>query len=188
MDEPVRVTLEDGDKSEVVRIDDTRGEVAIGGATFRFDVGGERRERETNGGAVADETGGQGASANGDPESRYVAPADDVPSRGTLRFEAIAGRRRVGGILQRLDEDGIVAWENSCPHKPEVKLDRGLGALVDGDQLVCHEHGARFDRDDGYCTQGPCRGRSLSPIGVTVRDGEVYLTDDRFEAGRRLDA
>lgn len=188
MDEPVRVTLEDGEESEVVRIDDTEGEVAVGDATFRFDVGGERpeRERETDGGAVAGAGGAAGEGETTDP--RYVAPADDVPSRGTLRFEAMAGRRRVDGILQRLDDDGIVAWENSCPHKPEVKLDRGLGALINGDQLVCHEHGARFNRDDGYCTRGPCRGRSLSSIDVTVRDGDVYLTDERFEAGQRLDA
>jgi nitrite reductase/ring-hydroxylating ferredoxin subunit len=184
MDEPVRVTLEDGDESEAVRIADTAGEVSVGDATVRFDVGGDRPGREADGGTVVEANSNAGV----DEDPRYVAPAADVPNRGTLRFEAVDGRRRVDGILQRLDDDGVVAWENSCPHKPEVKLDRGLGALVDGDQLVCHEHGARFDCDDGYCTRGPCRGRSLSPIGVTVRDGDVYLTDERFEAGRRLDA
>jgi nitrite reductase/ring-hydroxylating ferredoxin subunit len=180
MDEPVRVTVEDGGESEVVRVDDVEGEVTAGNAIFRFDVGGERPEHETDGGAVTD-----GAATGEDRTDAYIAPADDVPSCGTLRFEAITGRQRVDGILQRLD-DGVVAWENSCPHKPEVKLDRGLGALVDGNQLVCHEHGARFDCDDGYCTRGPCRGRSLSPIDVTASDGGVYLTDDRFDAGRRL--
>jgi len=183
MDESVRVTLEDGNESEAMRIADTAGEVSVGGATVRFDVGGNRSGREADGGTVVEENQNTGS----DGDRRYVAPAADVPSRGTLRFEAIDGRRRVDGILQRLDDDGVVAWENSCPHKPEVKLDRGLGALVDGDQLVCHEHGARFDCDDGYCTRGPCRGRSLSPIDVTVRDGDVYLTDERFEAGQRLD-
>jgi nitrite reductase/ring-hydroxylating ferredoxin subunit len=182
MDEPVRVTVEEGDESEVVRIHGTEDEVTAGSATFRFDIGGPAAadRSETDGRRVGD---GEDGETN---DRRYVAPADAVPERGTLRFEAIAGRRRVDGILQRV-EDGIVAWENSCPHKPEVQLDRGLGALVDGDQLVCHEHGARFNCDDGYCTRGPCRGRSLSPIDVTVRDGGVVLTDDRFEAGQRLD-
>jgi len=178
MDESVRVAVEDGDESEVVRIRGAEGEVTVGNATFRFDVGGVGGDgNETDGGRIVE------AEAD---ERRYVAPADAVPDRGTLRFEAISGRQRIDGILQRV-EDGIVAWENSCPHKPEVQLDRGLGALVDGDQLVCHKHGARFNCDDGYCTRGPCRGRSLSPIGVTVRDGDVFLTDDRFEAGQRLD-
>lgn len=183
MNDPVRVTVDDGDEGEVVRIHGTEDEVTAGSVTFRFDVGGSAAAggSETDGGQVA---GVENGEANG---RRHVAPADAVPDRGTLRFEAIDGRRRVDGILQRVD-DGIVAWENSCPHKPEVQLDRGLGALVDGDQLVCHEHGARFNCDDGYCTRGPCRGRSLSPIDVTVREGDVFLTDDRFEAGQRLDA
>ncbi|AZH26971.1 Rieske (2Fe-2S) protein [Haloplanus aerogenes] len=193
MDESVRVTLEDGDESDVVRIRGTADEVTVGDATFRFDIGGPDAEQgEPDGGIVVDGAADADAEVEPEPKAdendrRYVAPADAVPDRGTLRFEATAGRRRVDGILQRLDDEGIVAWENSCPHKPEVQLDRGLGALIDGDQLVCHEHGARFNCDDGYCTRGPCRGRSLSPIDVTVRDGDVFLTDDRFEAGQRLD-
>lgn len=179
MDESVRVTLTDGTESETVRIRGAEDEIAVGDATFRFDVGSVAGESESSGGAVAD--------ADVAADQRYVAPADAVPREGTLRFEAIDGRRRIDGILQRV-ADGVVAWENSCPHKPAVQLDRGLGALIDGDQLVCHEHGARFNRDDGYCTRGPCRGRSLTPIDVTVRDGDVFLTDDRFEAGRRPDA
>jgi nitrite reductase/ring-hydroxylating ferredoxin subunit len=184
MNKSVRVTLEDDGESETVRIRGTEDEMTVGGATFRFDVGGPEVEtHEPDREAVGD----VGAAAETGPnDPRHLAPADAVPSDGTLRFEAITGRRRIDGILQRV-ADGIVAWENSCPHKPEVQLDPGLGALIDGDQLVCHEHGARFDRDDGYCTRGPCRGRSLSPIDVTVRDSDVYLTDDRFEAGQRLD-
>ncbi|WP_435067781.1 Rieske (2Fe-2S) protein [Haloplanus sp. C73] len=180
MDDSVRVTVTDGEESEVVRIDGTDGEVDAGGATFRFDVGDvpETEPEETASEESTESTGG---------DERFVAPVDDVPSGGTLRFEARAGRRRIDGILQRTDE-GVLAWENSCPHEPEVQLDRGLGALIDGDQLVCHKHGARFNCDDGYCTRGPCRGRSLKPIDVAVRDGDVILTDDRFESGQRLDA
>ncbi|WP_251342308.1 Rieske (2Fe-2S) protein [Haloplanus halophilus] len=118
-------------------------------------------------------------------EDRRIVPVADVPDRGTFRFEAVADGRRIEGVLLR--DDGVVAYRNSCPHEPDVKLDRGLGALIDGDQLVCHEHGARFDCDDGYCTRGPPRGRTLDPIDVVVRDGAVYLTDDRFESARRLD-
>jgi len=186
MHESVRVTVEDGDENEVVRIRGSTGEVTAGDATFRFDVGGAA---SANADADAEPSGDATSAGRRDGDGRRrIASAEDVPNRGTLRFEAIDDRRRVDGILQRLDDGGIVAWENSCPHEPEVKLDRGLGALVDGDQLVCHEHGARFDRDDGYCTRGPCRGRSLSSIDVSVRDGDVYLTDERFAAGRRPDA
>lgn len=172
MDDSVRVTVEANDESEVVRVRGSAGEVTVGGATVRFDVGGEAAVGESDDEPV------------GDDPSR-IASVDAIPESGTLRFEARSGRRGVEGILQRTDE-GVLAWRNSCPHEPEVQLDQGLGALVDGGQLVCHKHGARFDCDDGYCTRGPCRGQSLDPIGVDVRHGDVYLTDERFDAGGLL--
>ncbi|MFD1633589.1 Rieske (2Fe-2S) protein [Haloplanus ruber] len=122
----------------------------------------------------------------GATDGHRIAPVEDLPDGGTARFEATAGRRQIEGILKR-DGTAVVGYRNSCPHEPEVKLDRGLGALVDGDQLVCHKHGARFDCADGYCTRGPPRGRSLDTIEVTVRDGTVFLTDERFDGGRRID-
>jgi hypothetical protein len=45
---------------------------------------------------------------------------------------------------------------------------------------------ARFETGDGLCTYGPCRGKVLDPVGVEVRENAVYLTDERFEACRRL--
>lgn len=54
------------------------------------------------------------------------------------------------------------------------------------EHVVCREHGARFERGGGVCTHGPCRGEVLDEIEVTVRNGDVYLTDDRSEAGYRL--
>jgi hypothetical protein len=71
--------------------------------------------------------------------------------------------------------------------RKEVRLDPGPGAIVRDDQLVCHEHAARFDCADGVCTAGPCQGDALEEIAVAVRDGDVYLTDDRFDSCRRLD-
>lgn len=170
MNDSVRVTMTVGEERQSVRIHDEAGELSVGDATLRFSVGGG---------------GGDAPEAAEAPEAadRHLAPLSEVPSDTTLRFEALAGRRGVEGIAQR-DGEAVVAWENSCPHKPEVRLDPGLGALIDGDRLVCHEHGARFDCDDGFCTRGPCRGQSLTPIDCEVRDGEVYLTDERFEACR----
>ncbi|MEF8855877.1 MAG: (2Fe-2S)-binding protein, partial [Haloplanus sp.] len=109
MDDSVRVTLTDGEESEAVRIRGTEDDVSVGGATFRFDVGSAAGTCDSDGATVADE--GKGAEAG--EKRRYVAPADAVPSEGTLRFEAITGRRRIDGILQRV-ADGVVAWENSC--------------------------------------------------------------------------
>ncbi|MFC6716619.1 Rieske (2Fe-2S) protein [Natrialbaceae archaeon GCM10025810] len=177
MREPVRVTLEGDDDAESVRIHDDEGEVAAGGATFRFRIEGDGPD---DSGAATDS-----ADPDGD-DPRRIAPLEDVPTDGTLRCEALNGSYGTELILRR-EGESVSAWRNSCPHRPEVRLDRGGGAIVRGDQFVCHEHGARFECDDGLCTAGPCRGDVLERFAVSVRDGAVYLADERFDACRRLD-
>jgi nitrite reductase/ring-hydroxylating ferredoxin subunit len=196
MRDPVRVTVENDDAERTVRIHDDEGELSVDDATVRFDVSGvtpDGSETETDEDGSDVDVGGEqddgdgvddGSEVENDP--RYIAPADEIPANGTLRFEALDGRYGVEGILQRNDGT-VLAWENSCPHKPEVRLDKGFGALVNDGQIVCHKHGARFNCDDGFCTRGPCRGSVLDAIEVEVRDGAVFLTDERFEAGHCLD-
>ncbi|PSP56759.1 (2Fe-2S)-binding protein [Halobacteriales archaeon QS_1_67_19] len=178
MADSVRVTVETDGDEQTARIYDDGGEVETDGATFRFSLNTDSDD--------------DSESAGGDPtdgfcgdEPRRLALLETVPEDGTLRCEAVDDRRGVEFILGR-DGGGAFAWRNSCPHKPEVRLDPGDGAILTDDHVVCHEHGARFERDDGYCTRGPCRGAALDEIEVAVREGVVYLTDDRFEAGRRL--
>lgn len=178
MSDGVRVTIEADGETESVRIHDDAGQVSAGSASFRFSVDApESADADGEGSEAASET-------DGDP--RRVAPLGAVPTDGTLRCEARSGRRGTEVILRR-DGDGVSAWRNSCPHRPEVRLDPGGGAIVDDDRIVCHKHGARFECGDGYCSSGPCRGDSLEAVAVEVRAGDVYLTDDRFEACHRLE-
>ncbi|SER26957.1 Rieske (2Fe-2S) protein [Natrinema salaciae] len=179
MTDSVRVTLEGADESTSVRIYDDEGDVSTADATFRFSVDGDRRSSGDDDTEAVD-----GETAGDDP--RRIAPLAAVPTNGTLRCEARRDRRGTELILRR-DGDDVSAWRNSCPHEPDVRLDPGPGAIVRDEQLVCHEHGARFECDDGVCTAGPCRGAALEGIGVAVRDGDVYLTDERFDSCRRLD-
>ncbi|WP_348610900.1 Rieske (2Fe-2S) protein [Halobaculum rarum] len=173
MDERIRVTVETPDESTSEQVFDSEGEVEAGGATFRFSVGDDG------------DPDGDGDRSDGDP--LLVAPLAGVPSDSTIRRTAMRpdGRRGVGVILRRDADSGeVFAWRNSCPHNPEVPLDPGRGARVDGDEIVCHEHGARFECGDGLCTWGPCVGEELDPVGVEVRDGAVYLDDERFASVR----
>ncbi len=78
-------------------------------------------------------------------------------------------------VLYR-DGDTVRAWRNVCPHAGR-RLDWAPGKFLrskDG-LLVCAVHGATFEATAGLCVAGPCRGQSLRPVPVEVRDGIVHL-------------
>jgi len=56
------------------------------------------------------------------------------------------------------------AWRNHCPHAGSP-LDWIPGQFFsdDGEQLVCHTHGAQFHPLSGACLSGPCP-RGLFPL------------------------
>jgi nitrite reductase/ring-hydroxylating ferredoxin subunit len=70
----------------------------------------------------------------------------------------------------------IYAYENDCPHQ-RVPLNWLPDEFLDAEQaaIECSTHRARFRIEDGYCTVGPCVGRSLTPVPVAVKEGEVIL-------------
>ena len=114
-----------------------------------------------------------------DEDSR-IAAVEDVPEDGSLLFTVREGFDTSEAILVAL-ADGIVAFENYCPHWRDIRLDKGSGATVREDELVCEKHGATFERDTGDCTFGPCEGAVLDTLDVTVAEGDVFLTDDDYE-------
>jgi nitrite reductase/ring-hydroxylating ferredoxin subunit len=82
-----------------------------------------------------------------DAETRIV-DVDAVPADGSVRFTLTEGSETTEAILLRL-ADGIVAFENFSPHWRDVPLDRGSGATLRNDELVCEKHGATFETDTG---------------------------------------
>lgn len=82
-------------------------------------------------------------------------------------------------VIVHRDGDGVRAWLNVCPHAGR-RLDWAPGQFLksrDG-LLVCAVHGASFELMGGQCVAGPCRGQSLQPVDVAVRDGEVVPAGD----------
>ncbi|ESP89919.1 Rieske (2Fe-2S) protein [Candidatus Halobonum tyrrellensis] len=77
--------------------------------------------------------------------------------------------------------DRIAGWINRCMHFTHIRLDKGSGAPKRAGELVCANHSAMFEGATGRCTHGPCEGAYLDGVDVTVRDGDVYLTDDGYE-------
>ncbi|WP_372480154.1 Rieske (2Fe-2S) protein [Halomicrobium sp. HM KBTZ05] len=170
MSDRFRVTVEHDGETETALFSDGECALSAGDATARFDLG--ESASDDDGPVVGD-----------DP--RRIVDLDAVPSDSTIRFEARGPSHGVDCILRRID-DAVVAWRNSCPHRPAVPLDPGTGAIVRGDDLVCHKHGAQFSGGEGTCTHGPCAGDALDAVAVAVDDDAVYLTDDRFESARVL--
>ncbi|MFB6184067.1 MAG: Rieske (2Fe-2S) protein [Haloarculaceae archaeon] len=122
-------------------------------------------------------------------DGRRIVAVDDVPADGTVLFTVRDGFDLREAILIRTDagddagtaEPSVTAWKNYCQHWTDVRFDKGSGGLVRDGELVCQKHGATFRSSDGYCTHGPCEGAYLAEVDVTVRDGDVFLTDDRYE-------
>lgn len=77
-----------------------------------------------------------------------------------------------------LDEAGAIrAFVNRCKHLP-IPIDGGSRRFFDDEQrhLMCGTHGALFRRADGYCVEGPCRGRSLDALDVEVDErGTIWV-------------
>ena len=63
-----------------------------------------------------------------------------------------------------------VAVSNRCPHAA-WPLDR---EPIEGPEIVCTLHGARFDLRDGCPTAGPT-SKSLATYPIELRDGELYV-------------
>lgn len=77
-------------------------------------------------------------------------------------------------------EGQVHAWRNSCPHVPGAPMAWKRHAYLspDGQQVMCHAHGARFEPDTGLCVHGPCQGERLRRVRLSVdKDGLVRLVE-----------
>ena len=109
-----------------------------------------------------------------------VCPITDVPNRKGKGFSLL--RRGADGIDSPLHiivlrwDRRIFAYVNSCPHQ-KSRLDWEEGVFTDPNSphLICGKHGADFTIDTGTCVSGPCKGRDLQQLQVTVIEGDVCL-------------
>jgi nitrite reductase/ring-hydroxylating ferredoxin subunit len=68
------------------------------------------------------------------------------------------------------------AYLNSCPHTGiTLGWQKEQIFSVDGFYLQCSLHGALFEPASGKCIYGPCLGRFLQPLELTIEDNIVYL-------------
>jgi len=103
-------------------------------------------------------------------------PLSQIEDGGFAEAEVTLDGDAESLILHR-DGDCVRAWLNVCPHAGR-RLDWAPGQFLKSREggLVCAVHGATFETEGGSCVAGPCRGESLRPVAVEVRDGEVVLS------------
>lgn len=115
-----------------------------------------------------------------DPRWRPLIAEDETPEGG-FTFSYRAGPTTETGILLRTTV-GVRAWRSVCRHL-SVPLDHenpGRFLTADRSLLVCTQHAALYRPEDGVCIAGPCRGASLRPLQIAVRQGLMCLDTASF--------
>jgi len=109
---------------------------------------------------------------------RVICRASDLEEGAARAFTIGTGDWPLRGLVVRV-RDAFYAYVNSCPHAQHPLNLRPHDFLSpDGALLLCHSHGALFEKQTGYCIAGPCAGRSLQRLPVVVVSGFVLLAQE----------
>ncbi len=111
---------------------------------------------------------------------------DDIPdgaSKGVLPGKR--GRDRVFLVRQG---QRVYGYINNCPHYDRAPLGWKRNEFLNGERthIMCAAHGALFGIADGVCEIGPCLGQALTPVSLSVQNGQISLDqtlDDLFGPG-----
>lgn len=108
---------------------------------------------------------------------RRLCGTDAIVEGAGRGFRLVVGDETVAIFVTRKD-GALAAYRNRCPHvgspldwRPDHFFD------VTGTYLMCATHGALFRPADGYCVRGPCAGKSLTAVPITIEDGGVFLVE-----------
>jgi nitrite reductase/ring-hydroxylating ferredoxin subunit len=106
---------------------------------------------------------------------RVVCRVSDLDEHGARAFTMGTGNWPLRGFVVRVGDE-IRGYVNHCPHAGHpLNLRPHTFLTPDGALILCSSHGAVFEKQTGYCVAGPCAGRSLRPVPLTVESGYVLL-------------
>jgi len=108
---------------------------------------------------------------------RTLCRVEEIEDGGAKEFPPPPGSH--AGVFAVRRGDGVVVYENSCPHLG-VPLNWAPDRFLDARRahILCGTHGAVFRIEDGLCLKGPCLGQALTPIPHRVEDGVVLVDAD----------
>lgn len=110
-----------------------------------------------------------------------ICSISDIPSQRARGFQLARvepdGTQRPWPIIVVRWGRQVFGYVNKCPHDG-VNLDWEHNQFLDpnGTRLMCGKHGAVFELGTGLCVDGPCKGRSLTPVGLAVIDNDICVT------------
>ena len=108
-------------------------------------------------------------------EEIIIATVDEIADPGSKGLcISIEGEMLELFIVKKASK--IFVYENSCPHThgsldwtPDQFLD------IDNDYIMCANHGALFEINNGLCIYGPCKSQSLKTLPFTVKKNKIFL-------------
>lgn len=113
--------------------------------------------------------------------SMRLCHIDELPEGGARGFDPSGEGRDTLFVVRR---QGLHAYRDACPHWQNTPMAWRKDAYLSGDgqYIVCHAHGARFDIATGRCVLGPCVGQSLVPVAlIQTTSGEIHLAHNEEE-------
>ena len=121
-----------------------------------------------------------------------ICGLNDIPSQRARGFKLMLvdddGTQRPWSIVVVRWGKQVFGYVNKCPHDG-VNLDWERNQFLDpnGIRLLCGKHGALFELGTGMCVDGPCKGRSLTPVALSVLDGDICVSGvDPCRGGGRV--
>jgi len=97
----------------------------------------------------------------------------DIEDGAAKEFSYGSGADMQDIFIQRMG-DKAFAYLNSCPHAfIPLNMKQGRFTEKSGRYIMCQNHGALFDIQNGLCLAGPCNGQSLTSIDIDLKDGNI---------------
>ncbi|MBV5272068.1 MAG: Rieske 2Fe-2S domain-containing protein [Afipia sp.] len=109
-----------------------------------------------------------------------ICSMNEIPSQKARGFHLMIvgddGNPRPWPIIVVRWGRQVFGYVNKCPHDG-VNLDWERNQFLDpnGIRLMCGKHGALFELGTGNCVDGPCKGRSLTPVALAVLDDDICV-------------